>query len=344
MAKSKIEWTEYSWNPVTGCTPASEGCQNCYAKRMANRLRGRCGYPADDPFKVTMHEDRLGEPLRWKQPRRVFVCSMGDLFHEDVKDEWIARIWWVMGQCAGYLDPSRYRGHTFIILTKRPERMQKWLNGWNDRETRRQWIESFGEVYDWMSGPKYWPDVLPNVWLGVTAENQARADERIPLLLQIPAAVRFVSVEPMLGPVDLTSYLPCCSCCDAPIDKTDPAWRWNGICWEHKCPDNPPQSGYFAAYAGVDWVICGGETGPGARPMHPDWVRNLRDQCQTAGVPFFFKSWGDWVTPSQMPLKTYRETEDYGSGIGISDAVQRVGKKRAGRLLDGRTWDMVPNI
>ena len=341
MGKTKIEWTEYSWNPVSGCTPASEGCQNCYARRMANRLRGRCGYPQDDPFRVTLHEDRLGEPLRWKQPRRVFVCSMGDLFHEDVPDEFIARIWWVIGQCAGYLDPSRYRGHTFIILTKRPERMQKWLNGWNDRETRRQWIESFGEVYDWMSGPKYWPDVLPNVWLGVTAENQQRADERIPILLQIPAAVRFISVEPMLGPVDVSYYLSCCGSCNAPINKKDPSWRWNGICWEHKCPSNHPQLGYFAAYTGVDWVICGGETGPGARPMHPDWVRSLRDQCQAAEVPFFFKQHGEWVHETQGI--DFHEGHKYYVWPDESMSF-RVGKKAASRILDGRTWDEMPEI
>jgi protein gp37 len=303
---------------------------------MANRLRGRCGYPADEPFKVTLHKDRLEEPLRRKKPRRMFVGSMGDLFHEDVPDEFIARIWWVMGQCAGYLDPSRYRGHTFLILTKRPERMQKWLNGWNDGETRRQWIESFGAVYDWMSGPKYWPDVFPNVWLGVTAENQQRADERIPILLQIPAAVRFVSVEPMLGPVDLTQ-----------IDIGGNVWI-NSLTGD--CKSYHPYGGMWKINESknkLDWVICGGETGPGARPMHPEWARSLRDQCQAAGTPFFFKQWGKYISISQMPEDTYRAWDiHHGTEVGWEHdkPVWKVGKKFAGRLLDGREHNEYPEV
>jgi protein gp37 len=259
VGKTKIEWTEYSWNPVTGCTPASEGCQNCYAKRMATRLKGRYGYPEDEPFKVTLHPEKLKEPLKWKKPRRVFVCSMGDLFHEQVPDEYIAKVWEVM---------SNASQHTFLVLTKRPQRMKDFLArlGWYIHDRDGYPMEA---VLD--EGGKY---TLKNVWLGVTAENQQRADERIPILLQIPAAVRFVSIEPMLGPVVIPEEWP-------------------------------------------DWVICGGETGPGARPIHPAWVRSLRDQCQAAGTPFFFKSWGEW-------------------------AEHNVGKKKAGRLLDGRTWDEMP--
>lgn len=258
MGKTKIEWTEYSWNPVTGCTSASEGCQNCYAKRMANRLRGRYGYPAD-PFRVTLHPEKLEEPLKWKKPRRVFVCSMGDLFHEQVPDEYIAKVWEVMNNASQ---------HTFLVLTKRPQRMKDFLArlGWYIHDRDGYPMEA---VLD--EGGKC---TVKNVWLGVTAENQQRADERIPILLQIPAAVRFVSIEPMLGPVVIPEEWP-------------------------------------------DWIICGGETGPGARPIHPDWVRSLRDQCQAAGTPFFFKSWGEW-------------------------AEHNVGKKKAGRLLDGRTWDEIP--
>ena len=259
MAKTRIEWAEVVWNPVSGCTPISEGCQNCYAKRMATRLKGRYGYPEDEPFKVTLHPEKLKEPLKWKKPRRVFVCSMGDLFHEQVPDEYIAKVWEVMNNASQ---------HTFLVLTKRPQRMKDFLArlGWytHDRE-----VNPAEAVLD--EGGKY---TLKNVWLGVTAENQQRADERIPILLQIPAAVRFVSIEPMLGPVVIPEEWP-------------------------------------------DWVICGGETGPGARPIHPDWVRSLRDQCQAAGTPFFFKSWGEW-------------------------AEHKVGKKKAGRLLDGRTWDEIP--
>lgn len=343
MARTKIEWATHVWNPVTGCTPVSEGCRNCYARRISKRLVGRFGYPVDEPFRVTLHEDRLKEPLTWKGSRRVFVCSMGDLFHDDVPDEFIARIWWIMGQCAGYLDPTRYRGHTFLILTKRPERMQKWLNGWSDGETRRQWIESFGEVYDWMSGPKYWPDVLPNVWIGVTAENQQRADERIPILLQIPATVRFVSVEPMLGPVDIYRWLRCHICSN------------NGSYYNpnsdevEECPICSSEDPSL-----LDWVICGGETGPGARPVHPDWVRSLRDQCQDAGVPFFFKSWGEWFPREMWEYNPYlvlpddefayrnsKDTQVFEDGPDMYP-VHRVGKKKAGRILDGCVWDEMP--
>jgi protein gp37 len=164
LGKTKIEWTEYSWNPVSGCTPISEGCQNCYAKRMANRLRGRCGYPADEPFKVTLHKDRLEEPLRLKKPRRVFVCSMGDLFHEDVPG-------WMRFEVMDIILQAKQ--HTFLILTKRPANMKEFFE-WYYSKTGRT-IET-----------------IKNLWLGVTAENQQRADERIPILLQIPAAVRFI--------------------------------------------------------------------------------------------------------------------------------------------------------
>lgn len=255
MPKTKIEWTEYSWNPVTGCTPISEGCQNCYAKRMANRLRGRCGYPADEPFRVTLHPEKLDEPLKWEKPRRVFVCSMGDLFHEDVPDEFIEKVFDVMATV------SR---HTFIVLTKRPRRLLEFVK-WQTHETGEGYLNE------------------GNVWLGVTAENQQRADERIPILLQIPAAVRFVSVEPMLGPVDLSKWLGgtwYCETCECIVDPEFVPFS----------EIHYPCENYLDFIPGIDWVICGGETGPGARPMHPDWVRSLKDQCQEAGVPFFLKS------------------------------------------------------
>lgn len=341
MAKySRIEWTDATWSPVTGCAPISEGCQNCYAKRMANRLRGRCGYPQDDPFRVTLHEDRLGEPLRWKQPRRVFVCSMGDLFHEDVPEEFLNRV---------FANMAIVPQHIFMVLTKRPERMAEYISANNRYDALIEQLDQ-GDVWDlptrtvkrlFFNAPREdkWP--LPNVWLGVTVENQQRADERIPILLQIPAAVRFISVEPMLGSVDVSYYLSYCGSCNAPINKKDPSWRWNGICWEHKCPSNHPQLGYFAAYTGVDWVICGGETGPGARPMHPEWVRSLRDQCQAAGVPFFFKQHGEWLHETQG-INFHEGHRHY---VWPDESMSfRVGKKAASRILDGRTWDEMPEI
>ena len=217
MATTKIEWANKVWNPVTGCTPISEGCQHCYAARMAKRLAGRYGYPSGDGFAVTFHQARLNEPLRWKKPRKVFVCSMGDLFHDDVPDDWIKQVFNSM--VTDVLQPCL---HTYMILTKRQNRMAEFFAK-NARHGTKPW---------------------PNIWLGVTAENQARADERIPILLSIPAAKHFVSVEPMLEPVPLY---------------------------------------------GLDWVIAGPETGPGARECKPEWIQDLADQCSGANVPFFDK-------------------------------------------------------
>lgn len=307
MGKTKIEWAQASWNPITGCTPISEGCNHCYAQRMAIRLRGRYGYPEDGPFRVTAHPDKLDEPTGWLQPKIIFVCSMGDLFHPDVKDEWISSIFETM---------FWNTHHRFLVLTKRPERMLEIV--------RR--IEA-GSACRYLYGDESGAELMcrpfdtefSNVWLGVTAENQRRADERIHVLLEIPAARRFVSIEPMLGPVDLS--------------------QWLG------------RSG------GLDWVICGGETGPGARPVHPDWVRSLRDQCQMAGVPFFFKSWGDWRAFETIddPIGNGWVGGCYNGDVfypglanidckGSSKKINmfRVGKKAAGRILDGRTWDDEP--
>lgn len=224
MAATKIEWTEYTWNPVTGCYPVAEGCARCYARRMANRLRGRFGYPADDPFRVTFHPERLDEPLRWRKPRMVFVCSMGDLFHPAVANSVLGRIWDAM-----FAAPQ----HRYMILTKRPERMAAYIN-------------------------EGWPAGLDHIWLGTSVENQQAADERIPWLMRCPAAVRFLSCEPLLGFVNLSVV---------------------------------PQLDTLETYDGrpIDWVIVGAETGPGKRRMDPAWACAIRDQCAAAGVPFFFK-------------------------------------------------------
>ena len=245
---TKIEWTDETWNPITGCSPISEGCANCYAKRMAARLRGRFGYPADGPFKVTFHPDRLGQPLKWKKPRRVFVCSMGDIFHANVELKWLERIWDMM------FDAPQ---HTFILLTKRPFNTIQFIDYMEDRH-RQVWY--------------------PNIWLGVPAENQQRANERIPALLKIPAAVRFVSVEPMLGPVSLDRMqIGECYLNSLSGDFSD------------SCADP-------GEMPSIDWVICGGETAPGHnyRSMRTEWARGLRYQCKKASVPFFFKRWSGW--------------------------------------------------
>ncbi|MFA5650702.1 MAG: DUF5131 family protein, partial [Proteiniphilum sp.] len=210
------------------------------------------GYPeAPNQFKPTFHEDVLSKPYGWRKPRMVFVCSMGDLFHEDVPYEWIYEVFRVMEQC-----PQ----HTFQLLTKRPEKMLKAING----------VVTGYEI-----------EHRKHIWLGVTAENQQRADERIPILLQIPAAVRFVSVEPMLSKVDLSSWLP--HCLDFSY-TTDPGR--------------------------LDWVIVGGETGSGARLMESDWARSLREQCTDSEVPFFFKKHGDaWCCLYGVNPK-YRENSE----------------------------------
>ena len=268
MSKTKIEWAEEVWNPVTGCTKVSPGCKNCYAERMSKRLVGRYGYPAKDPFKVTLHPDRLSEPLKWKKPRRIFVCSMGDLFHKAVDDGFIHD---VMSTIASA--PQ----HTFLVLTKRPERMRHYFTYFNG---------------------KGWP--LNNLWLGVTIENQKALDQRAPELIQIPAARRFISYEPALGPLE---------CLDGWLTQCDRKTKL------------------------IDLVICGGESGPGARPVHPDWVRGVRDQCKEAGVPFFFKQWGEWAEDKQHGLAT---TSVRGCRFPDGTLVERVGKKAAGRMLDGK--------
>lgn len=281
MGTTKIAWCDLVWNPTTGCTKLGEGCRNCYAARMAKRLAGRCGYPAaPHQFDVTLHPERLGLPLRWKKPSRVFVDSMSDLFHEDVP-------FWFIGQVFNVMHLAYW--HTFQILTKRPERMYEWL------------------------GPKYQPNrqaVIPHVWLGVSVENQQTADERIPWLLKTPAAIRFVSVEPMLGRVDLfraTGYM-------AGINQA-PNFSWD--------------------VTGISWIICGGESGPGARPMYPDWARSLRDQCQAANVPFFFKQHGEYA-------ESGKSITNEGNWITQNTVMQRVGNKAAGRLLDGKEWHEFP--
>lgn len=252
--QSKIEWTDATWNPIRGCSEVSEGCRNCYAMRQAHRF-DKPGGPYEGLTRVSGGEikwtnevrlvpELLDQPLHWRKPKRIFVNSMSDLFHEKVPDHFIMQVFVTM---------QKAPQHIYQILTKRPKRMREWVRHFTDREPA-------------------------NVWLGVSCEDQKTANERIPLLLQTPAAIRWISAEPLLGAIDM-----------------------NGI--------RNAECG-----AALDWVVAGGESGPSARPMHPDWARSLRDQCLAAGVPFFFKQWG---------------------GIRKHDA---------GRLLDGRAWNEYPQL
>ena len=318
MTNTKIEWADKVWNPVTGCSPVSEGCRNCYARRMAQRLRGRCGYPKDEPFRDTLHPERLAEVSPRQKPSRVFVCSMGDLFQETISVAFIAAVFGMMA----WADQ-----HTYFILTKRPQNAMKWfenLKKYNLVATYdpvlacAQEITRYGgpvKAYMEAREKKEWP--LPNVWLGVSVEDQKTANERIPLLLQTPAAKRFVSIEPMLGPVDFMK-----------IPRPE-RFKSSPYGWHNWLPQE------------LHWVIVGGETGPNARPMHPDWTRSVRDQCIAAGVPFFFKGWGEWSDVyGGTPENAYDRIVPNGRGGGWK--MWKVGKKNAGALLDGVEYREVP--
>ena len=237
--RSSIEWTEATWNPVTGCTKVSPGCAHCYAETFAERFRGVPGHPYERGFDLQLRPERLEQPLTWAQPRMIFVNSMSDLFHENIDLAYIREVFRVM---------RRANWHTFQILTKRSQRIAE------------------------IAPRLCWPD---NIWMGVSVENQ-RWTSRIDDLRKVPANVRFLSCEPLLGPLDLD-------------------------------------------LRGISWVIVGGESGPRARPMKPEWARDIRQQCKEDSVAFFFKQWG-----------------------AHNEAGERVGKGKAGRLLDGRVWGQLP--
>ena len=270
--RTGIEWTDATWNPLSGCSIVSPGCTNCYAMKLAHRYTGTALYKglthsvnghAVWTGKIALNERMLNAPLGWQKPRRIFVNSMSDLFHEAVANETIDRIFDVMGRAGR---------HVFQVLTKRADRLEAYM------------AARTGEV-------------LPNLWLGVSVEDQARADERIPPLMRTRAAIRFLSCEPLLEGIDIASCL--------------------------------------AKDCGPDWVIAGGESGSEARPPHPAWIRSLREQCQATGTQFFFKQWGEWGPAEHgVPGKLYRSHEPHG--------VNRYGKRTAGRMLDGRTWDEFP--
>lgn len=304
-ASTSIEWTDTTWNPVRGCSIVSPGCRSCYAMKQAHRFSGP-GKPYEGLTKQTKAgpqwtgkivtvEEALTEPLSWKKPRRVFVNSMSDLFHEDVPDEFIDRVFAVMALC-----PQ----HTFQVLTKRPERMLRYCrtDDSSNREyepdldgeaTRDALIEGSSQALYAKShsdDPSMWLAVhqpLPNVWLGVSVEDQQRADERIPLLLQTPAAVRFISAEPLLGPIDLHS----------PVLEAD-------------------SDDY------LDWVIVGGESGPGARRCDVSWVRSIAEQCRAAHVPVFVKQLGAFIVDRNDAGFMGDEPDHWPEDISFEDRVE----------------------
>lgn len=354
--KTGIEWTDATWNPIVGCSVVSPGCTNCYAMRQAARIEtmqpgshyaGTVRPSKAGPVwtgKVVLAPPRiLHQPLRWRRGRKIFVNSMGDIFHEDVPDEWIDRVFAIMA-----LTPQ----HTYQVLTKRSARMRAYMTapGRVDRWVEASW--PLGEGFP--LSPQEYADrshcgppgrrtsvfnrfPLPNVWIGVSTEDQRRADERLPDLLATPAAVRFVSAEPLLGPINFRRVRI------APdhhtiLDALD----------GYAIVDSIAGSGQERAR--LDWVIVGGESGPHARPMHPGWVRSIRGQCAAADVPFLFKQWGEWLdeqaaTASGMAPgpemldrlgnPTGRHWHPYEASDRNGGAMIRVGKHRAGRLLDG---------
>lgn len=316
--KSKIEWTEASWNPIVGCSKVSEGCRNCYAIRAANRMNGSVeAYRGLTVMKngkpewtgaVRFIEERLLQPLKWQRPRMIFVNSMSDLFHEDVSNDAIKKIFAVMAAA---------KQHKFQVLTKRPERMKTFLQSYRISQVRKYGDLSDNNGFDADSFIT-WP--LPNIWLGVSVEDQKTADERIPMLLQTPAAIRWISAEPLLGSICLDSIVTGCG--QRPLH----------CACSPDCGCGCPK---------LNWVVAGGESGPNARPSHPDWFRRLRDDCVSYNVPFFFKQWGEWQTfPNEV--MTDKMIDRHITLWDDKTFARRVGKKNAGRLLDGEEWNEYP--
>ena len=405
-----IEWTQVgagfkgeTWNPVVGCSKVSAGCRNCYAERMAKRLN----IMGPDHYQNVINEDgcwsgRIGmagldtwmKPLHWRKSRCIFVNSMSDVFHPGVSDEIRDRLWAVMA-----LTPQ----HRYLILTKRPAEMERYV----DRLVAGQ--GKLGDGLTWLGADGYGARLLimkayglnladkapeageppyapfPNVGLGVSVEDQAAADERLPLLLETQAAMWFVYCEQLLGAVSLDGYLPgewsCVRCgyvgnatgneyCVNCEEEFPPPGEHGELIlcpcgcdeYENACP-RCGETDPFGAFGcegksptpqTLDWVIAGGESGPGARPIHPDWARGLRDQCESAKVPFFFKQWGEWapidspasVEACPVPLGKNEAWLDMAGGQDFHGddvwRMHRLGKKAAGRVLDGRTWDGYP--
>ena len=364
---TSIEWATKGWSPIIGCDRVSSGCDRCYAintahirsrhpnPKIANAFAGtteRRDGRIDWTGKVNLLPGRLTDPLTWRKPERIFVNSMSDLFHDSVPDEYIAKVFAVMA-----LAPQ----HTFQVLTKRHARMRSLLNSGPFQTAVAEHILARTDADEVKDAGDPFP--LPNVWLGVSTENQQWADIRIPALLDTPAAVRFISAEPLLGPIDLLG--------DA--ENPGPAIVRTGVRTRPNTVDGPAEYDYDDQ-VGLDSVIVGGESGRGARPMHPWWAESLQQQCETADVPYLFKQWGEWTPLAPLVDGKF----DFSGGIVMTDdgitynhgelyypdgprrgeayrrdfphhrptSMYRLGKKRAGRELyhDGRTWDQYPAV
>lgn len=320
MSNTKIEWCDATWNVSVGCSAVSEGCKNCYARRMHKRLLAMGQDKYSDPFDVVkLDQKSLYIPVKWKAPKRIFVNSMSDLFHEKLSHYRRAMVFIAMSEA-----PQ----HEYLVLTKRPEvALEFYAEMQKEYEKALKFEQSpMVKNSDGSHAYKTVLDMFRKIWLGVSVENQATADERIPLLLQIPAAVRFVSAEPLLGPVDFSKVI---------------------------MPDGDSLGESLFNHGegrGIDWIIVGGETGPGARPMNPDWARSLKSQCRQPFYPFFFKSWGKYV-PIDTVDSVNLEHDEYGyweddgsyiSQVARADGVVKVGRSKSGNKLDGQEWKQFP--
>lgn len=303
--KTGIGWTDATWNPVTGCTRVSPGCDHCYMFRDWPRWRAMRvpGYEGE-PGQVALHEGRLDVPLKWKRPRLIFVCSTSDLFHSAVPFEFIHRVFCAMSEASQ---------HTFQVLTKRPGRMLQFVR-WREK--------TYPDMPSWV----LWPD---NVWAGTSLEmmedGKRNLAARLDLLVQVPAKVRWVSAEPLLGDLDFSRWIDP----RRKMDRNTRRWVGEGLFNEYQVAsmERPPD---------IHWIVVGGESGPGARPMHPAWVRKVRDQCQQFKVPLFFKQWGVWQ-PFGYPVIgnapwTGLEPMDVGPGF---PPMAKVGNKSKLAILDG---------
>lgn len=377
---SLIEWTDDTWNVINGCTVISEGCTNCYAMQLAGtRLKddrtrkGLTRISGGRPVwngKVRLVEDILYKPITQTRPRMIFVAAHGDIFHENVPDTWIDRVFATM-----LLSPQ----HIFQVLTKRPDRMRQYMSDpwtplrvaelaceiWQKTSIKVALIAPGDDESKAPPGRRVylgrWP--LQNVWLGTSVENQAAAKARIPHLLATPAAVRWLSAEPLLGPLDLT-VIP-----SRPfgLNLVQHYGLTNSLTGKPiYCPIGLDENGYLTEFLGdtkrIDWIVVGGESGSRARPMHPDWARSLRDQCAAADVPFFFKQWGQFevVYDRDREDPDWRRCGDFqhrypkgqwwnlAGGTGFHGErviyVNPVGKAKAGRLLDGVEHNAMPTV